>query len=76
VTRSRWLRSRNAPVGQTMMHCPQLMQDETLRPCVECGADGRLAAAADEVDRADALDLFADPHAAAAEDALLGVAEQ
>jgi hypothetical protein len=43
---------------------------------LECGADGRLGAAADEVDRADALDLFADPHAAAAEDALLGVAEQ
>ncbi len=35
--------SLSAPVGQTRMHWPQLMQLETFRPCVERRADERLA---------------------------------
>ncbi len=69
-----WLCSRSAPVGQTMMHWPQLMQLRDVEALVEGRADTRLAAAADEVDGRDALDLLAHAHALAAEDALGRVA--
>ncbi len=74
-TSSSALCSASAPVGQTATHWPQLTQLLTLSPSSNAGPDVRAAAAADEVDRADRLDLLADPHALAAEDALGRVAD-
>ncbi len=60
--------------GRPPTHWPQLMQLLTFRPSSNAVPIARLAAAADEVDRADRLDLLAHPHALAAQDALGRVA--
>ena len=62
-------------MGQTLMHWPHWMQTESSILRQVGGRDDGVEPAAVLAEVVDALDLRADPHAAAAEDALLAVAD-
>ena len=63
-----------APIGQRLMHWPQLMQTTRAERHVLEGRDGDLVAAADGLEHADLLHVDAGADAAAAADALVHVA--
>ena len=67
--------ARRAPVGQRLMHWPQLMQITLGQRLVHEGRDLAAAAAADGLQHAHLLEVDAGAHAAPAEHALVVVAD-
>ena len=70
-----WLCSASAPVGQAVMHCPQLTQLDTLSPSSNAVPTLAREPRPMKSMAPDALDLFAHSNTLAAEDALGRIAD-